>query len=392
MAEMNDQTVIWCNPEFSNKNNKDDDNNESDSDIKIKQVHFDNSDQHCLWLFKRSDNQLINMCSELLGITLKLSAIDKPEDIADIRYQILSSIKNINQLAREANFSTAVIDKTMCIFTIVIDEFIHYSQWGEDLNWSNNALLSEVFGMKKNGGELFFTLSDKALRQPKKLIDFIELIYLFLNIGYKGKYRFSDKESLNEYIKNLRSILSKYRQKHEIAFKSTNNVTHHIPSTNNFFRVISLLTTGLFIFSFLFVFLLYKTTYKNRTLDWETLPQFTYKNTIQNNNEFDYLSVNEDFIENKSQLNSKQNVINTHELTWQVELARFSNRKEAYEFLSSLSKSNHYMPVIITENNQFSVRVKAGSLLESKEVISFYLTANDVKGKIIKIPSNNNGN
>lgn len=379
MSDLNDETIIRESPlELT-------DDIEVGSDyFGVNKVNYNTSHQDCLWLFQQSENQLFNLCSEILGITLKISVLPEPEEIDEFRQNLLESIERLKVLATEANYPVAVIDKTCCIFAIVIDEMIHYTSWGENVAWGNKTLLSELFSMKKNGGELFFVLADKAMRQPKKLIDFIELIYLFLNIGFKGKYRFSEKSHLKEYLKKIQLIIERYRQ--SVSFNS--RLTHEKiavrrPSKKNWYLFISLCSLTFIVLSFGFMTLIYNTTIDNRTLEWKLLPLFTKEHTIGLKQvDTVYLSKDEDFIE-ESFINSGNGNSKAADLNWFVELKGFSNRKSAYLFVNQLSASK-YKPFIFHDTVKFYVRIRASSLSNAKNILAWYKDNDGITGKIIK--------
>ncbi len=43
-----------------------------------------------------------------------------------------------------------------------------------------------------------FVLLDKASQQPNKLVDFIELQYVLLALGFKGRFRHEDESQLHD--------------------------------------------------------------------------------------------------------------------------------------------------------------------------------------------------
>ena len=389
MNENDEETVIWESSGDIPIDNINDDNLAIQAYRGIQNVSYNALPQDCTWLFKKSNNQLFNLCSEILGITLKISQLPEPEEVDDFRYSLLEAIERMKMLASEVNYPVAVIDKTCCIFAIVLDELVHYSSWGENVAWGNKTLLSELFGMKKNGGELFFLITDKALRQPQRLIDFIELVYLFLNIGFKGQYRFSNKEQLRHYSNQLLLTLEKYRTHNNILCEfnpSVVDVRH--PSKRSWFGIITLSSIVLILLSFGFMALLYDTTIDKRAFDWDALPEYTKEHTLKPNKvNTSYSSTDEDFIEEEFITENNNNRTKTNDgdnLNWVVDLNKFARRKDAYLFLRKLPLSQ-YKPFVAHANNQFYIKIKANTLSEAKNIQQWYVNNANVAGQILKL-------
>ncbi|MEH6577995.1 MAG: type IVB secretion system protein IcmH/DotU [Amphritea sp.] len=156
--------------------------------------------------FSHHDNKLINAGSELLSLCVSISRLPCPEDIHRFRQGLNSSITELKQRIESLDYPKSVADKTCFLFCIVLDEFILHSDWGEDVGWENQTLVSELFGMR-NGGEQFYIVAEKALAQPNLLLDLLELIYIFIKIGFLGQYRLMGRERLDGLIQQIETVL-----------------------------------------------------------------------------------------------------------------------------------------------------------------------------------------
>ncbi|WDE11968.1 type IVB secretion system protein IcmH/DotU [Thalassomonas haliotis] len=152
--------------------------------------------------FDYADNPLYNVSVPLLSVILTLPRLPKPDNIEQFRQQLKRDVVALSEAGKKLDYPSAVIDKLCCLHCIVIDEFIIHGLWGYDAGWENNTLLSELFSMK-NGGELFFTVAEKAMLQPAKMADLLEIIYVFLQMGFKGRYRSRQTDRLGLIIKEI---------------------------------------------------------------------------------------------------------------------------------------------------------------------------------------------
>ncbi|MGR5456512.1 DotU family type IV/VI secretion system protein, partial [Vibrio alfacsensis] len=73
--------------------------------------------------FDKSENQLINISAELLAVTLKIDSIPEPDDIAELREQLVARISDLKDKGSHLNYPVAVIDKLCFLFAVVLDEF-----------------------------------------------------------------------------------------------------------------------------------------------------------------------------------------------------------------------------------------------------------------------------
>ena len=59
--------------------------------------------------------------------------------------------------------------------------------WGVDSGWGQRSLL-RVYHNEASGGERFFVLLDQLMARPQEYRDLLELFYVLLCMGFKGKY------------------------------------------------------------------------------------------------------------------------------------------------------------------------------------------------------------
>src|SRR5271157_5966195 len=104
-------------------------------------------------------------------------------------------------------------DARLASFALVafLDESILNSGNQVFADWSRQPLQDDIFKMGHTAGEVFFQYLDQLLprRDSEDLADLLEVYYLCLLLGYKGRY--SIKEMVGEKIRQIRgpsSLLS----------------------------------------------------------------------------------------------------------------------------------------------------------------------------------------
>lgn|GEM_PF-3168027 len=163
---------------------------------------------------------LLNGATELFGILVTLPRQGAPRDIDRFRQRLLDAISAFRQRGLYLEYHPSIIDKSCFVLCAAFDEAILYTSWGERARWENHSLLSSVFS-QRNGGEAFFTLLDKASQQPSKLVDFLELQYVLLMLGFKGRYRHEDESALHEIQSKVYTIIRHYRNESVLPVPKT---------------------------------------------------------------------------------------------------------------------------------------------------------------------------
>lgn len=157
------------------------------------------------------DNNLLQLAEPILSVLLSVPRQSKPYDLNYFRLQLLDLLKDFKYRAINSDYHPSVIEKSVYSLCAAIDEEIAHTTWGKEGGWVNHSLLSSMF-TQRNGGEIFFVLLDKACQQPKLLIDFIELQYVLIMLGFKGKYSETDKNELYEIKSYVFTLIEHYHK------------------------------------------------------------------------------------------------------------------------------------------------------------------------------------
>lgn len=137
--------------------------------------------------FDQSCNRLLAASSDLIGLVCAVHRIEDFGTVGTTRAEIGRAIIDLKYAVVRLDYPPSVAENLCLLFAIVIDEFILTSKWGRDSGWENLTLVADLFGLR-DGGDRFYEVADRALMQPRALREFIELIYIFLKLGYRGRF------------------------------------------------------------------------------------------------------------------------------------------------------------------------------------------------------------
>lgn len=156
--------------------------------------------------YSLSSNPLVAASSDLMGLVAIIRRIDDFGEVGPTRAEIGRTVIDLKYRVVRLDYPPAVAENLCLLFSIVIDEFILTSDWGAESGWENLTLVADLFGFR-DGGDRFYDIADKALMQPRVLRDFIEIIYIFLKLGYRGRFKKGDDFLRDRLIARLETAL-----------------------------------------------------------------------------------------------------------------------------------------------------------------------------------------
>ena len=156
--------------------------------------------------YHRSTNELLNASSDLLALCGTVSRLSGARDLNVTRAEIARSIIDLKYRVVRLDYPPSVAENLCLLFAIVLDEFIMTSPWGEDTGWENLTLVANLFGFR-DGGDRFYNVADRALMQPKALHDFLQIVYVFLKLGYRGRFVEGHEQERDRLIGRLENAL-----------------------------------------------------------------------------------------------------------------------------------------------------------------------------------------
>lgn len=137
-------------------------------------------------------NPLINEAATLIAVYAKTRKSLSHADIGGLHQRLATEIKQFDARARSIGIAPEVVLSARYCLCTALDEAVLNTPWGSESAWPQRTLLS-VFHNETSGGEKFFQILQRMLEQPAQNVDFIELAYVLLSLGFEGKYRFMDR-------------------------------------------------------------------------------------------------------------------------------------------------------------------------------------------------------
>ncbi len=153
-------------------------------------------------------NLLVTSAAALLSLYPRLSQTEEYQDIHELYQQLTHEIKAFESTAIVHSYSTSVVWIARFLLCTAFDDMLMNTPWGKKGLWTKYQLISSLLHETPDP-DRFFVVMRGLMKDPKKFIDVIELSYLCLNIGFRGKYRHQDngEEQLAKIANQLYQII-----------------------------------------------------------------------------------------------------------------------------------------------------------------------------------------
>lgn len=132
-------------------------------------------------------NPLVRAASPILLLAGQLRSALSPMDVADLRRHALAEIRQFESEARALGVANETLIAARYVLCAALDEAVLGTPWGAQSEWSQHPRLVALH-REAWGGEKFFEMLERVSPDPARHIDLMELQYLVLAFGFKGKY------------------------------------------------------------------------------------------------------------------------------------------------------------------------------------------------------------
>lgn len=159
-------------------------------------------------LFDEGDiRRLAETYAKCFALILQLRATDEYGDAAQLRGRILDLLERARREAQRA--SGTVEDAREAEFALVafLDETILSSNWSEKDHWLAEPLQLELYD-RYDAGEEFFVRLGQLREDAGGRPEVLEVYYLCMALGFKGRYLLHDQEKLRNLIEDTYAELS----------------------------------------------------------------------------------------------------------------------------------------------------------------------------------------
>jgi type VI secretion system protein ImpK len=153
-------------------------------------------------------NPLIAAAMPLLSFASEAERINHP-DAQMLAHELTHEIRAFENAAHKNDYRSQMILAARYLLCAFLDEFIQLHQ--PQLNWQEHSLL-KTYQDESWGGERFFVILQRSFEDPGIYIDLLELGYICLSLGYKGKYTQQNQlRDLGVFIDQLYQIIEQQR-------------------------------------------------------------------------------------------------------------------------------------------------------------------------------------
>jgi type VI secretion system protein ImpK len=156
---------------------------------------------------ERSKNDLVAFAGPVFDLILRLKAgIVQPS--LDLRPRIAALLEEFEQRAERYRFSSKIIQVAKFGLASFVDETVLTNNFHLKEEWEKYPLQLEYFGEQLAGNKFFEKLA-AMLKQMDVTADAVELYYVCMLLGFKGRYAVYEKDRLLSIMQQTANALVK---------------------------------------------------------------------------------------------------------------------------------------------------------------------------------------
>jgi type VI secretion system protein ImpK len=145
---------------------------------------------------------IADIASECLILILQLRSTDNYGNPELLKTRVTEMFERFERESRSAGIDNEKITKSKFALVAFLDETIISSTWNQKEVWLSDPLQIRMFDTF-NAGEEFFTFLGELRQRSSANKDVLEVYYLCLALGFKGKYQLQSPELLRRVIDDL---------------------------------------------------------------------------------------------------------------------------------------------------------------------------------------------
>lgn len=183
-------------------------------------------------------NPVVNAASMLIAVFYKTRQTVSHQNVGGLHQQLVAAIRSFEETAKQKNVSPEIVLAARYIICAALDEAVLHTPWGAESAWTQRTLLS-TFHNETHGGEKFFLLLEKMKERPALNLDILEMMYIFLSLGFEGRYHLTPRgrEMAEKIRDDLFQVIRTYRGEYERSLspswqglgKAKNTLANYVP-------------------------------------------------------------------------------------------------------------------------------------------------------------------
>ncbi len=155
---------------------------------------------------------LTEVCSDGFALILQLRSTSDYGDEPVLRQRISDLLNRIERQAKDSGLDYEDIHNSIFALIAFIDETLIASNWALRDAWLSKPLQMEFFN-RFDAGEEFFVRLEQFRQRPNSYGDVLEIYYMCMTLGFKGKYMIQEKAQLRQIIEGTYTDLRQTRGK-----------------------------------------------------------------------------------------------------------------------------------------------------------------------------------
>lgn len=157
-------------------------------------------------------NPLVDAAGYLFSIVGKLKQLSTYRQLNKLQKELTQEINTFYEIINNQGYNAEYILICRYILCATIDDILSNTAWGGQGQWESFSLLA-AFNQDTQHQDKFFTIMERAVKEPAFYIDLMELMYICLSTGYKGQYRSTEHNQfqLEQITNNLYKHIRAYR-------------------------------------------------------------------------------------------------------------------------------------------------------------------------------------
>lgn len=156
---------------------------------------------------RTNKNDLVALAGPVFDLILRVKAgIVTPSN--ELRPQIAGMLIDFEKRAERYRFSPKIVQVSKFALAAFVDETVLTNNFPLKDEWEKNPLQLEYFG-EQLAGNKFFDKLDSMLKQIEQTQDAVEIYYVCMLLGFKGRYAIYEKDKLLAQMQTTANALVK---------------------------------------------------------------------------------------------------------------------------------------------------------------------------------------
>ncbi len=148
--------------------------------------------------------RLADVYAPCFSLALQLRATDEYGDAEVLRRRIKHLLEALQRKAAAAELAPEDIREAEFALVAFLDETLLSSEWSQKDRWLARPLQLELYD-RYDAGEAFFDRLDGLRANPGLHAEVLEVYYLCMALGFKGKYQLHGQEELRALIEEVQA-------------------------------------------------------------------------------------------------------------------------------------------------------------------------------------------